>query len=99
MFLKWVHYHLLNDALAGIQASLSHLHRKEDHIMAAIDDLSAAVQKIQDAVSAAVTDIQTLTAEIQAANSTNNDPAIEDAATRLNTIADTLNAAVNPPMP
>lgn len=63
--------------------------------MAAIDDLAKAVQDITDAVNSAITDIQNLAATIK--TDAANPVAMEDAATKLETLATNLKNAVNPP--
>lgn len=92
----------LNDSLSSIQQSLQNLHHQyhdlKGTLVSAIDDLTAAVSKVSDAVTAAVADIQSLSDQLKSGN-TSNDPAIEDAANKLNAVADALNQAVNPPVP
>lgn len=92
----------LDDSLASIQQSLQNLHHQyhdlKGTLVSAIDDLTAAVSKVSAAVTAAVADIQSLSDQLKSGN-TSNDPAIEDAANKLNAVADALNAAVAPPAP
>lgn len=72
---------------------------QQDKIMSEIDDLNAAETTLASAVTAAVADIQTLTAQL-AANAGNGDAAaINEAVTKLNSLAANLNNAVNPPVP
>ena len=68
--------------------------------MSALTDLQASVTAISNAVTAAVTEIQALAASI---GSNTDDPQVEAAATQLNTLAASLQAAVTaatpPPAP
>lgn len=65
--------------------------------MSEVDDLNVAMDKITTSVGAAMTEIQTLAAEIAALPANPDPAAIESAVTRLNTLAANLDAAVNPP--
>jgi hypothetical protein len=58
--------------------------------MAALDDLNAALTTISTAVSDAATEIQALVAKL----GTSSDPAVEAAATQLQTLATNLEDAV-----
>lgn len=65
--------------------------------MSEVTDLQTAVDGITVAVAAAVTDINTLAAQVAALSVPNPDPAaIEDAVAKLNALANNLNAAVTP---
>ena len=85
--------------LALILAECKEIKQKEDRIMAALDDLTAAVAKMTQAVADAVTDIKTLADEVAAAAQNQDGPAIEDAVGKLNALADTLEAAAKPVEP
>lgn len=67
--------------------------------MAAIDDLNTAEAGLEDVMTAVLTDVQTLSAELQAAlNSGNgNDAAISAVAGKLNSLADRARAVLTPP--
>jgi len=65
----------------------------EANIMAAIDDLNTAITTVGNAVTVAVTDLQTLGAELAAANAANDTAAIQAAVGKLNSITSTLSAA------
>lgn len=62
-------------------------------IMSDNDDLAASVAKVGAAVTAAANQIATMAAEL----ANHSDPAVAAAAVQLSAMADTLNAAVNPP--
>ena len=73
---------------------LENLTRKEVILMKEVDDLNAAVAAITTAVQAAIADIQALATQITA------DPAaMEDAASKLNLLAQNLQSAITPPAP
>jgi hypothetical protein len=67
---------------------------KEVRLMSEITDLKAAVDAITTAVQAAIADIQALSTQI--ANSKDDPAAMEDAASKLNALAQSLTAAVTP---
>ncbi len=89
----------MNFAAASERELLFEILNRQEKLMALVDDLNTAVTNISAAVTAAVSDIQVLTAQIAAANSgTDPDaPAIQDAVTKLNALADSLQAAITPP--
>lgn len=84
----------------ALNVRIQALEQRVRKIMAEIDDLNAAVDKITSAVGGAVTDIQTLAAEVKqlSSNPSGVDPAaVEAVSVKLSALADGLNAAVNPP--
>lgn len=70
---------------------------KQEKIMAAIDDLTTAETNLETVVGALVTDIQTLAAELAAAQSSNNDAAVEAVVTKMNALAASAQAVLTPP--
>lgn len=68
----------------------------ETNIVAAIDDLTAAVATLTDAVNSGVAEIQAEAATIAASvgSAGANDPAIEAAVANINTLAQNLKDAV-----
>jgi hypothetical protein len=78
------------------EALLSINHRLEK-IMSALDNLTAAEAKIETVMTAVLADIDTLSAELAAAN-TSNDPAIQAVADKLTTLSTTAQAKL-PPAP
>lgn len=89
----------LMDLITALDTKLSTIITNQEKEMSEIDDLNTAMSNITTAVSGAVTDIQTLSAQL-AAQGQNPDPAaIEAAVTQLNTLATNLNNAVTPPAP
>jgi HAMP domain-containing protein len=70
--------------------------KQQEFVMAALDNLTAAEANLETVIAAAVTDIQTLAAEVAAGN-TANDPAIQGVADKINAVAASLQAVVSPP--
>lgn len=81
-----------------IAKELLYVNKRIDNLAQEIDDLNAAYDKVSAAVSAAVTDIQAQAAALAAAIAASDGPAVEDAVNKFNALADTLNAAVTPPV-
>jgi len=85
-----------------VREYLERLVSQGDRIMAAIDDLNAAVTALTTAVNTAVAEISAEAAAIAAANQNNNSAAIEVAVGNINTLTGNLTAAVaaaTPPAP
>jgi len=76
-----------------LRALSKSLNQKMDLIMAEIDDLNTAVDKMTAAVNVAITDIKTISDELTAANASGDKAAIEAAAQKLSALADSLSAA------
>lgn len=76
--------HETADLLVGIN-------RRLEHIMSAVDNLAAAEARVETVMTAVLADIDTLSAELAAAN-TANDPAIQAVADKLSALADTAQA-------
>ncbi len=79
---------------ATTQASLTKLSAQEAMQMSALDDLTAAVQQTQNLEQSAVTLIQGLAKQITDAVASNDTAALTDLASKLNTSAAELAAAV-----
>jgi argininosuccinate lyase len=80
---------LITSVNALIEAQISQL---KGEIMSEITDLQAAVTAITTAVNNAITEIQTLAAQVQ--NNSTDPAAMEAAAASLNTLATNLAAAM-----
>lgn len=73
---------------------LENITKKEVILMSEITDLQTAVAAITTAVNLAITDIQSLAAQI--ATNKDDPAAMEDAASKLNALAQSLTVAVTP---
>jgi serine protease inhibitor len=92
MILRIHHYHHDENE---ILERLCSINRRLEIMSVALDNLTAAEANLETVVAAAITDIQTLAAEVAAGN-TANDPAIQAIADKINGVATSLNAVVNP---
>ncbi len=85
-----------------LRAMYEALLEQGEKIMSALDNLNASETRLETIATAILADIQTLSDELAAANSANQDPAIQAVADKLNALGDKLSAVVpaaTPPAP